>query len=251
MTAPGETPEDLAALAARLEGLRAGRGFLLAHHGALAAGAPDLHTAYLAMYQALTVAPRHLSALDRECVWLAILVVAREGIGTHHLELFRRAGGTDAQAEALVTLAGMAPAHDALAFARGHWAGHLPVLDPAATYARAVAALRGPLPEPVAELALLAAQAARHAQGAVAHHLRRAYTLAIPEAAITEALSYVIWPCGVNAFVEACTTWHGLLHAGELPPSPRFAVWAGLPGLGAYDPAGGVPVGGFAGKEIP
>lgn len=228
----------------RLEGLRAARGFLLAHHGALAAGAPALHDAYLAMYRELTVTPRVLSPLDRECVWLAILVMAREGIGTHHLELFRQHGGSGAMAQALITLAGLAPTLDALEFACLHWAAHLPALNAASAYDHAVAAVRNPLPEATAELALLAAHAARHSASGVAHHLKRAYALGLDETAMVEALTYVIWPCGVNAFVSACEVWAGLMTSGDVTPSPRFAVWAEM-AMGAYDPTTGAAVGGF------
>ena len=230
-------------LRARLESLRATRGFLLAHHGALAAGAPALHDAYLAMYRELTVAPRVLTPLDREAVWLAILVTAREGIGTHHLALFRQHGGTEPMAESLITLAGIAPALDALRFAAGHWGAFLPGLSTDA-YDRQVAAARGPLAEGVAELAMLATHAARHAQGGVAHHLRRAYALGLDEAGMVEALSYIIWPCGVNAFLAACETWAGLMQSGAVTPSPRFAVWRDM-AMGAYDPQSGAAVGGF------
>lgn len=230
-------------LRARLESLRAARGFLLAHHGALAAGAPALHDAYLAMYRELTVAPRALSPLDRECVWLAILVTAREAIGTHHLELFRQHGGTEAMAESLITLAGIAHAFDALTFAAGHWSAFLPSLGTAA-YDRQLATARGPLAEGITELAMLATHAARHAQGGVAHHLRRAYALGLDEGAMVESLSYIIWPCGVNAFLAACETWVGLMKSGAITPSPRFAVWAEM-AMGAYDPETGAAVGGF------
>lgn len=230
-------------LRARLESLRAARGFLLPHHGALAAGAPALHDAYLAMYRELTVAPRVLTALERECVWLAILVTAREGIGTHHLELFRQHGGTGTMAESLIMLAGLAPAFDALTFAADHWAAFLPGLSTAA-YDRQLAAARGPLPEGITELAMLATHAARHAQGGVAHHLRRAYAVGLDEGAMVESLSYIIWPCGVNAFLAACETWAGLMKSGAVTPSPRFAVWAEM-AMGAFDPETGAAVGGF------
>lgn len=46
------------------------------------------------------------------------------------------------------------------------------------------------------------------------------------EAATVEALSYVIWPCGVNAFLSVCETWHGLMQSGALTPSARFGIWA-------------------------
>jgi alkylhydroperoxidase/carboxymuconolactone decarboxylase family protein YurZ len=229
----------------RLAELRSARGFLLPHHGALAAGAPDLHDAYIAMYQSLTVTPRILSPLDRESVWLAILVVAREGIGTHHLELFRKHGGTDDMAQALITLAGLAPSLDALDFATLHWRAFLPALDPASAYDRAIAGVAAPLPQSTATLALLAAHAARHAQGGVAHHLRAAYAQGLDEAAMVEALSYVIWPCGVNAFLSACETWAGLMQSGAITPSPRFKIWAEMGGMGAFDPGTGDKVGGF------
>jgi alkylhydroperoxidase/carboxymuconolactone decarboxylase family protein YurZ len=143
-------------------------------------------------------------------------------------------------------MAGFAAGHDALAFAQAHWAAHLPGLDAAAAYAEALARLRGTaLPETTAELAMLAVQAARGSTGGTAHHLRRAYALGIAEERMAEALSYLIWPAGVNCFLEACTIWHGMMRAGELTPSPRFAAWAEMPGMGAYDAQAGKPVGGF------
>lgn len=247
MTDPLPSPE---ALRDRLAALRRGRGFLLPHHGALAAAAPDLHAAYMAMYEALTVAERHLSPLERESVWLAILTVAREGVGTHHLKLFRDAGGTDGMARTLVRLAGYAPAADALAFAREHWADYLPALDPAAAYAEGIARLSGEeVPADTVELAMLAAQAARHAPAGVAHHLRAAYARGIAEERMVEALAYVMWPCGVNAFLDACAVWHDLMTAGQVRPSARFAAWADMPRQGAYEKASGAPVGGFAPRD--
>ncbi len=61
----------------RLTQMAAERGFLLPHHGALAAAAPDLHAAYQTMYAALTLTDRHLSPFEREFAWLCILVVSR------------------------------------------------------------------------------------------------------------------------------------------------------------------------------
>jgi len=243
MTGPLPDPE---ALRARLEALRGARGFLLPHHGALAAGAPELHAAYLEMYTQLAVRPRHLDPLARESVWLAVLVVAREAVGTHHLELFRNAGGTTDAAEALIAMAGFAACHDAFRLAGEHWSAQLPGLDAAAAYGRGLDRLRGgAVPDATAELAMLAAQAARHSGPGTAHHLHRAYALGIAEERMVEALSYVIWPCGVNCFLDACTVWHGLLASGQVQGSERFAVWAGFAGMGAFDPAGGGVPGGF------
>ncbi len=237
--------DDTERLREKLAALAAKRGFLLPHHGALAAGAPEVHAAYLQMYDALTVAPRVLSAHERECVWLGILVAIEEHVGTHHLELFRQAGGTDAEAEALIALAGQAGALSAFRFAAESFPDHLPALDPAQAYARSIAALRGPLSDSTVHLALLAVQAARGDHPGVAHHLRAGYAARLAEEAMVEALSYLIWPCGVNCFLEACEVWHGLMQSGEVTPSERFAVWRDLPGQGAYDTQKGTRVAGF------
>jgi hypothetical protein len=155
---------DTDALRARLEKLVVGRGFLLPHHGALAAGAPDLHDAYLRMYNALTVTPRVLDAHTRECVWLGILIAVEEHVGTHHLELFRQAGGTDAEAEAIIALTGQAASLGAFQFATRNFADFLPQLDPTAAYDRSIAALCGSLPPETVQLTLLAVQAASFAR---------------------------------------------------------------------------------------
>lgn len=234
------------ALRARLDTLRARRGFLLEHHGAMAAAMPDLHAAYLAMYTALTVTERHLPPLTKECVWLGILVTAREGVGTHHLELLREAGGTTAMARAIIAMAGFAPVLDALAFAREHWSAFLPDLEAADSYAVGLDALRGTaLDAETAELVMLAVHAARGSHDGVALHLRRGYALGVAEDRMAEALSYLMWPCGVNAFLDACTTWHRLMAAGVVEPSARFRAWAETPGPGPFMPDSGVHVGAF------
>jgi len=236
---------DVDGLRARLEKLAASRGFLLPHHGALAAGAPDLHDAYLRMYNALTVTPRVLNDHEKECVWLGILVAVEEHVGTHHLELFRQAGGTDAEAEAIIALTGQAASLGAFRFAAQSFPDHLPTLDPGQAYERSITALRGPLPEALAHLTLLSVQAARGDSAGIAHHLRAGYKLGLPEDAMVEALSYLMWPRGVNCFLEACEVWHALMVAGDVTPSERFAVWRDMPGQGAFQAETGAQVSGF------
>jgi len=235
---------DPDALRARLAELRQARGFLLAHHGALAAAAPDLHDAYMAMYQALTVRERHFAALERETIWLAILIAAREGIGTHHLDLFRAAGGTTDMARALTAMTGFAEGFSVLHFADRHWSEFLPGLDPDGAYGAGLDALRGDaVPPEVAELAMLAVQTIRMDHAAIAHHLRRCYAQAIPEDRMVEALAYVIWPRGVNTFLDACAIWHDLMATGAVTPSARYQVWADSP-AGPFK--AGSKIGGFA-----
>ncbi len=226
------TPEELRA---RLDGLRVERGYVLPHHGALAAAAPDLHDAYGRMYAALTLTERHLSPFEKEFVWLAVLIAEREAIGTHHLDLFRKAGGTDGQARVALRLAGYAAAAEGFALVEGHWQSWFPAIDPVTDYLAGARALLGEGVEAgLADLALLAVQAARANDWGVAAHLRAGYAGDVPEAKMVEALSLIIWPVGVNRFVEACTVWHGLMNAGVVTPSPLFRAWAETPGQGAF-----------------
>jgi alkylhydroperoxidase/carboxymuconolactone decarboxylase family protein YurZ len=166
-------------------------------------------------------------------------------VGTHHLHLFRAAGGTDAEAEAIIALAGQAGSLAAFRFARDSFADYLPRLDAGAAYDRGIDALRGPLAPGLAHLVLLAVQAAHHDRAGIAHHLRAAYALGVAEDAMAEALSYLIWPRGVNCFLDACEVWHGLMAAGAVTPSARYAVWRDMAGLGAFRAGGGAEVAGF------
>lgn len=226
----------------RLEELRKTRGFLLPHHGAMAAALPDLHEAYFTMYRALTLAQRHLSEYEKEFVWLCVLIATREAIGTHHLDLFRKAGGTQAQAALALRLTGYAEAASMFTFATEHWRHFLPDVDPLRDYSAGVEALLAgsDVPRGLADLALMAAQAATAREAGVAAHIRSAYAHRVPEEKIAEALSLIIWPSGVNRFLEACAVWHELMVHGEVTPSPRFQVWAQTPGQGGFsDTRGG------------
>lgn len=230
------TPEELRD---RLEALRRSRGFLLPHHGAMAAAMPDLHEAYFTMYRALTQTPRHLSAYEREYVWLAILIAVEEGIGTHHLDLFFKAGGTSAQAETVARLVGYGSAARSLSFMAEHWGRHLPDFDPAASYRAGIDALtlcHGVDPG-VVHIALAAAQAALRREAGLRLHIEAAYALGVPEPRLAEALSLIIWPVGVNHFLDACALWHDLMASGAVTPSPVFRVWAETPRQGGFDDA--------------
>ena len=148
---------------------------------------------------------------------------------------------------ALIGLTGQAGTLAAFRFAAESFPDHLTALDPEGAYARCVDALRGSVDEKRAHLVLLTVQAAHEDHAGVAHHLREGYRLGLSEEAMVEALSYLIWPKGVNCFLAACEVWHGLMVAGEVTPSERFAVWRDLPGQGAFRAGDGATVSGFDG----
>jgi surface antigen len=51
----------------------------------------------------------------------------------------------------------------------------------------------------------------------------------VPEDKLAEALALIMWPAGVNKFLDACAIWHDLMNAGRVTPSERFRVWAQTP----------------------
>ena len=226
-------------LRVRLEELRRARGFLLPHHGVMAAALPDLHEAYFVMYRSLTLARRHLDDFEKEFVWLAILIAVEEGIGTHHLDLFFKAGGTRAQAELAARLVGYAEAARSLRFMARHWSRHLPGLDAHGAYRAGVDALcaGSDVARATVELALAAVNAALRREAGLRFHILDAYRLGVSEAKLAEALSLIIWPVGVNHFLDACALWHDVMAAGEVTPSPRFKIWAETPRQGGFDEA--------------
>jgi alkylhydroperoxidase/carboxymuconolactone decarboxylase family protein YurZ len=227
-----ETPDEQA-VRARLEAIRAARGFVLPHHGAMAAALPELHAAYEAMYRALTVENRHLSNHAKEVCWLVILAACQEPVGTHHLHRFRQAGGTDQEAAACFRLAAWVAGARRYAVLETNWQGHLPDVSLAREYQDGVDEY--PLDPGSARLARIAAQVALDEPWGLAREIEAAYALRIPEPRIAEAMSLAIWPRGVNPFVRACETWLGLMREGRVAPaSPAFRAWAEAPGQGAF-----------------
>ena len=228
------TPE---AIGAKLAALRAERGYLLPHHGALAAAAPDLHDAYGRMYAALTLTERHLTPLEKEFVWLAILAAMRESVGTHHLDLFARAGGSEAQARVAFLLAGYAGAGETLGFAEQHWQAQFPGLEAARAYREGTAKLCGEtVPPLLAALALAAVHTALGHPWGLRVQIRAAYEQGEAEDKLVESLALTIWPAGVNKFLDACAEWRALMLSGAVAPSPRYRAWAEAPGQGAFVP---------------
>jgi alkylhydroperoxidase/carboxymuconolactone decarboxylase family protein YurZ len=215
----------------RLEEFRARRGYLMPHQGAMAAALPDLQDAYGVMYRALTLTERHLDPFEKEFVWLAILTAAEEHVGTHHLDLFFRSGGTERQAEASFRLVAWARGAATFAFLDGHWQRYFPEVPAARAYRDGTAALIAgfDVPAGLARLALLAVHAARGEHWPLSVDLEAAYAEAVPEPKMAEALSLALWPCGVNRFLEACGVWLDLLRSGRVEPSPAFRAWAETP----------------------
>jgi len=216
----------------RLEAFRARRGYLMAHQGVMAAALPELQDAYAIIYKALTLEQRHLEPLEKEFVWLVLLITAGEHIGTHHVALFYERGGTEAQAEAAFRLAAFGAGTAAFEMLDAHWQRHFPALPAHAAYVQAGGALLAgtPVASAWARVALLAAHTARRDRWGVAQELIAAYGEGVPEGKLAEAMSLAMWPCGVNAFLEASEVWLELIRAGRVAAGEAFRAWAAMPG---------------------
>lgn len=221
----------------RLDDFHSRRGYLLPHQGAMAAALPDLQDVYGVVYKILTLDPHHLDAFEREFVWLALLIAARERVGTHHVDLFFRTGGTDEQADAAFRLAAWAQGSAAYEFLARDWQAYFPASPADSSYIEGVKDLLRTRPDIAPGLARLALAACHAALG---HHwplrvvLRDCYELGVPEAKIAETLSLVLWPCGVNRFLEASDVWLDLMRSGQVRPSPAFQAWADTPGQDGF-----------------
>ncbi len=227
-------------LEARLAAVRAKRGFLLPHHGLMALAFPRLLEGYDAAYTALALEDRILSHHDREFVWLAVLAATDERVATHHIAKFRAAGGTDAMLGAAFEAAALAIGAEAFDFAARDWARQLAPFDARAAYLDALGRAGPAAPRRLVHLAGCAVQVCRARWRPFAWHLEAAYSDAVPEPEIAEAISLAMFPGSVPRFVEACAAWRRLILDGRLPASGPFRAWARLSGQGGHDEASGL-----------
>lgn len=234
-----DTPETPETVLAKLESLRAKRGYLLPHHGLMAVGAPDLLAAYDQMYTTLTLGRRNLDDRTKEIVWLVILTTTSEAIATHHIRRMHDAGGTDAEIEVAVRLAAYARGADYFSFVRDHWAPHMPGFEAVRAYRDGLDRLvAGSGIEPgCVEMALAAAHASQRRWEWVDEHIIGAYREGVCERALLEALSLMMFPGGMPNFVDAAARWQRLILDGRVSASPAFEAWARAPGQGGYDEA--------------
>jgi alkylhydroperoxidase/carboxymuconolactone decarboxylase family protein YurZ len=220
-------------LVAKLAALKAERGYLLPHHGLLAAMAPDVLEAYGALYRALT--------FTKEFVWLAILAATDEAAATHHIAKFRNAGGTDAQIAIAVRLAAWARGEGAVAFADKIWSPHMAGFDwrQARGDARAALIAGGDVTPGQALLAEVATRTCLDQWAQLADAIVEAVAAGESEDRVAESLMLTMFPAGVPRFVEAAGVWLELIREGRVTASPRLRAWASLEGQGGHDEASG------------
>lgn len=207
-----------------LAAVKAKRGYLLPYHRLLAATDPELLAAYDAYYERLTLRPRALTARQRELVWTALQLAAREAHGSIHLRRAVKAGIARGRLADAVALAAAAESLVALDYAAEHWAAWVPAGPARQRYLKLAMAARGGIDRKLAEIILVVCHAARRSYGGMRLHLARAFKsgASIPE--LAEALSYMLLPCGGPALIDAVQCWADAAADGACPaPYPPGA----------------------------
>jgi alkylhydroperoxidase/carboxymuconolactone decarboxylase family protein YurZ len=231
--------ETKSGIEARLEKIRAKRGYLLPHHGLMAALSEDLLAGYDAAYTALALDHKVLSVHDRETVWLAVLIATDEALATHHIPKYLQGGGTMDGFAAIARLAAFALGARGYTFLDEHWRSHLESFDISAAYREGLIRAAAPLEPRLAWMAASAIHAAKADHALLRWALVAANRAGVPDLDLAEALSIMMFPGSIPHFVEAARIWLELIRAGEFKPSAELAAWAALDGQGGYDEASG------------
>ncbi|GHC67454.1 carboxymuconolactone decarboxylase family protein [Limoniibacter endophyticus] len=228
---------DEMSLAERLSEIRAKRGYLLPHHGLMAVTSPKLLGAYDAAYTAMALDDRVLNHHDREFVWLAVLIATDEAAATHHIAKFVKAGGTDDEIAAALSLAAVALGFKGFRFVENHWLSHLPNFKPEEVYLNAMANVSTAVSPRLRHLAAAAVHVCKAAWDALEMEIRACYREGVAEADLAEAMSLAMFPGSVPHFVEAAGVWREMIVAGKVEASPAFHEWAIMSGQGGFDEA--------------
>ena len=223
-----------------LQQVRDKRGYLLPHHGLMAVSMPRLLDAYDELYTTLALTPRQLSRHNHEFVWLGVLIVMDEILGTHHLKRFHDAGGTDDGLASALAITALAKGCDAYQFVDQYWLPHLPGFTPRDRYLNTFRRVAGDTPLPLAHLTACAVHTCTGNWAALRWQIVAGYADGIDELELAEAISLAMFPGSVPNYVEAAGVWREVIADGEVEASDVFRSWARLSGQGGYDEASGV-----------
>jgi alkylhydroperoxidase/carboxymuconolactone decarboxylase family protein YurZ len=201
-----------------LAAVKAKRGYLLTYHRMLAADDPALLAAYDAFYERLTLRPRVFTPQERELVWAALQVAAREAHGHIHMRRAVAAGLDSPRLSDSLAIAGAVEAWPALRFGPTHWGEWIKSPDIEARYVRVFEAARGAIAPAHAEIIAAVCHAARRTHDGMQLHLARAFKAGAAVPQMAEALSYMLLPCGGPALIDAVAAWDDAAKAGACPP---------------------------------
>ncbi|GGM62252.1 hypothetical protein GCM10011608_54250 [Micromonospora sonchi] len=198
--------------------IRAERGYTLSYHELYARTEPGFLDAYLRLYRRFTLDARHLSARERELIWVGLLVADEEAVGTLHVERGFAAGLTADEMSQAIRLAGVAAAWRPISFATRAWAHALP-MDGIAQYRTLLAAAAPDLSTREVDLVAVVVHAVHQQEEPFLHHLDRLYAAGAEERDVAEAISYLLLPRGANALLWATDLWLSAIDSGRVTPA--------------------------------
>ncbi|MDO3684946.1 carboxymuconolactone decarboxylase family protein [Micromonospora sp. C28ISP2-4] len=206
----------------QLAAIRAERGYLLSYHEVYARTEPGFLEAYTRLYRRFTLDERHLSARERELIWVGLLVADEEAVGTLHVERGYAAGLTTDEMAQATAVAGAAAAWRPIFFAARSWSATLP-MDGFACYHALLAAAAPDLSGREADLIAVVVHAVHQQEEAFLHHLDRLYAAGVQERDVAEAISYLLLPRGANALLWATDQWLAAVESGRITPTGELA----------------------------
>lgn len=207
----------MSAAARVLKAVRRKRGYLLSYHRMMAELDPALLEAYDGFYTRMTLAARVLTPVEKETVWLALIVATRARIGTLH---YRRAAAAGMSRGAIADASAIGAACDSLdaaGFAEEAFGAFLPPAGAVKRYLRGFEAARGRVRPALAEVAAAVAHAGRRCGPGVRLHLKRAFARGARREQVAEAMSYVLLHCGGPTMLAALDNWINAAKSGTIP----------------------------------
>jgi alkylhydroperoxidase/carboxymuconolactone decarboxylase family protein YurZ len=200
-----------------LQQMRKKRGYLLGYHRLLGTLDPELLATYDAFYTRMTLVDRVLTSVEKETIWIALIVATRARIGTLHMRRAVEAGmGKDAIADA-VALASACESLDALRFSTSSFNDWVQEEKAAKRYLRIFEAARGKVRPYLAEIAAVIAHAGARRPAGMRLHLVRAFKAGAKREQIAEGLSFALLHCGGPTMVEAVGCWEETARRARIP----------------------------------
>jgi alkylhydroperoxidase/carboxymuconolactone decarboxylase family protein YurZ len=190
-----------------LAAMRKKRGYLLSYHRLLGAADPELLAAYDAFYSRLTLAARVLSDVEKETIWIALIVATRAKVGTLHFERARKAGMSREAIADAVAIGAACEVFDAMDFSAAQFRKYFSK-NPYLEFFKSTR---------LVHIAAAVAQAGRRRPEAMALHLERAFRAGATRAQVAEGLLYCLLHCGGPTMLEAVDCWERTARRKRIP----------------------------------
>ena len=210
-----------------LELMKSDRGYLLSFHQFLAQTNLDYLRAYAEYYKQATLENKHLDEHTKELVWIGILSMVGDAVGSIHVERAIKVGIDEAMRESVIKLASRAAIWPYLEKTSTNW-GRFQMPDAIVAYQQIITDNKDyEQLGKSAELIMLNVSGVLRNDEPFLHHLNKCLEIGFSEAQIIESLTFLVNPLGFNRLQWACDLWLKGIAAGLVPSSSLFTD--GLP----------------------